>query len=87
MANDFMDQHISSIFTSELKYKCNYLVFEIFFSWKKLRIQGVCLFLKSKVKICPSNLLIAPATRNLFETLQKSLIKNFVLKLSEPSTI
>ena len=50
-------------------------------------MHGVFLFLKLKVNTCPSNLLIAPDTKNFLETLQKSLIKNLVLKLSEPSTI
>ena len=36
-------------------------------------------------KVDLSNLLIAPVTRNFFDTLQKSFIKNLVLKLSDPS--
>ena len=44
-------------------------------------MQGVFSFLKSKVKICPSNLLIAPVTRNFFDILQKSLIKNLLFIL------
>ena len=59
---------------------------ETSFSWKKLLIQGVFLFLKSNEKMCPSNLLMEAVTRNFFETLQKSLIRNLVLKLSDPST-
>ena len=43
---------------------------EISFSWKKDLMHGVFLFLKLKVKICPSNLLIAPTTKNFFVFLQ-----------------
>jgi hypothetical protein len=50
-------------------------------------MQGVLISLKSKVKICPLNLLIAPVTKNFLNFLQVSFIKNLVSKLSEPSTI
>ena len=43
-------------------------------------------YLKSNTKICPSNLLIAP-TINFFNLIDLSFNKNFVLKLSEASTI
>ena len=58
---------------------------EISSSWKKPLIQGVFLLLKSNVKICPLNLLIAPDTKNFFAFLQKSFTRNLVLKLSDPS--
>ena len=54
-------------------------------SWKKHLKQGNFLFLKSKLKIWPSNLLTAPETRNFLYFKQKSFNKNFVLKLSDPS--
>ena len=49
--------------------------------------EAVFLSLKSNVNTWPSNLLIAPVTNFFFNFTQKSLIKNFVLKLSEPSII
>ena len=55
--------------------------------WKKHLKQGNLLFLKSKLKIWPSNLLIAPEIRNFLYFKQKSFNKNFVLKLSDPSII
>ena len=56
-------------------------------SWKKDLIHGVFLSLKSNVKMWPSNLLIAPVTRNFFNFRLRSFMINFVLKLSDPSTI
>ena len=54
---------------------------------KKHFKHGLFFELKSKVKICPSNLLIAP-TINIFLNFNEYLFnKNFVLKLSLPSTI
>ena len=45
------------------------------------------MFLKSNVKTCPSNLLIAPTIKIFLYLIEYLLSKNFVLKLSEPSTI
>ena len=44
---------------------------------KNFLMQGVFLFLKSNVKICPSNLLIAPVTKNSFW----KFYKNHLLKI------
>ena len=60
---------------------------EILVSWKKHLRHGIFLFLKLKVNKCPSNLLIAPVTRTFLNFKQKSFNKNFVVKLSDPSTI
>ena len=45
------------------------------------------MFLKSNVKTCPSNLLIAPTINFFLYLIEYLLSKNFVLKLSVPSTI
>ena len=47
--------------------------------------EGIFLSTKSKVKILPSNLLIAPVTRNFLYFKLKSFIKNLLSKLSVPS--
>ena len=60
---------------------------EISDSWKKHLKHGVFLLLKSNVKICPSNLLIAPVIRNFLCFKQKSFNRNLVSKLSDPSII
>ena len=44
------------------------------------------MFLKSNVKTCPSNLLIAPTIKIFLYFIEYLLSKNFVLKLSDPST-
>ena len=60
---------------------------EISDTWKKHLKHGSFLFLKLKLKTWPSNLLIAAVIRIFLFFKQISFNKNFVLKLSDPSTI
>ena len=56
-------------------------------SWKKHLRQGTFLCLNLKVKTCPANLLIAPTIRIFLNLRQQAFNKNFVIKLSDPSTM